>query len=476
MFLSVAYAAPAFVGTNEDVSLAHAAWTAGVECAGIEPDAHGSVPILRDLTPAQGSALAGLSNWGDPRGVRIRMLPDAGGDILAHEVAHAWLHGAGLGALIEGRTQLLAACMQRHRPGLFDGMMDVGTDLARMPDLRTWRADPFDTVDAEVALDGYAAAFRLFRALALVVPPERLYASGVDTWEAVRSLVPPSAAPALAALDGGVEAQRAALRDEDLDGNSLLYETFAGTDPHSWDTDGDGWWDGAPATHPPGAIPIPRQAEPICFPSLPAGGGALLVELGGQLAGLDVPPEIQVDTTPWAVLSWRDGWSTYPGGLWVRLVGDDQEPNPQCAMQPGVTIRSVERVEPDVLGALAVMVDHALEQVDATTGLRRPHVFLTVKGSDPYLHRTGNTIQMSASALAGNLQGAAQQVAVFTTVLDAGGIERGPAAAALLHQVFPSTPGGMLDATPFEIRSWTRAIPNCATGWAGVLGGACEHP
>lgn len=96
-----------------------------------------------------------------------------------------------------------------------------------------------------------------------------------------------------AVLDGGAASQRAALQDEDLDALSDLYEALAGTDPTRWDTDGDGWWDGA--TPVPGAVPLPRNGRPVCLAEVPRGTARVVVEYGGQLGGVVLPTVPKVE-------------------------------------------------------------------------------------------------------------------------------------------------------------------------------------
>ena len=64
-------------------------------------------------------------------------------------------------------------------------------------------------------------------------------------------------------LEGGVDRQREALSDKDLDGQPWLAEILSGTDPNRWDSDGDGWWDGASAA-PVGAVPLPPDGTAVC--------------------------------------------------------------------------------------------------------------------------------------------------------------------------------------------------------------------
>jgi hypothetical protein len=204
--------------------------------------------------------------------VLVDTLSDAGGltrielaaprpRLVAHEVAHAWVHG-GPSALVEGATNLLADCVARSAPRQF-GWDVGGNTLEGLEDLRSWRNA--DDAAASTRSAGYAASHGLMRAAARLVPERTLWRADW-TWGAFADVLREAGdTVVLPVVEGGVASQLAALADADGDGLSALEEQLLGTDPDDWDSDRDGWWDGAPVElGASGAVPIPSGGGPVC--------------------------------------------------------------------------------------------------------------------------------------------------------------------------------------------------------------------
>ncbi|MFN7142772.1 MAG: hypothetical protein ACK4YP_03280 [Myxococcota bacterium] len=482
LLVAAALAAPTFTGAPEDVELATIAWRAAEICTGRTPtlpSAAATVPIVRDLASLDGAGLAGLTNWGSPKGPWwVRLAPNAPPTTLAHEIAHAWIHSGVSNTLIEGRTDLLTRCVQAAHPDRFDDLMERRSSLEKMPDLLTWREDPLRVSDPDASVDAYLGSFRLFRALATAVPPELLFAEGLETWEDIAGVLAGQAGPASSVLDtlrSGAAAQREALLDADLDGASALYERLTGTDPVRYDTDGDGWWDGI-ALRPEGAVPLPRSAHPVCLPALPPGDGPVLVELGGQLGGIDHPARIEVDTRPGAILTWESGWRSYPGGLWIRAAGEGWRPNPNCGMRPGITVRGPGTYPAGALDTLAAALQAQRPVYTGLAGRPRDSIVVTVRGSGRYLTRAGTELVLPETALSRDAAEVARQIAAYAVLLDTDESARAIVAAALVREALPGAPVDLLDAPAFEITQWSKARKRCPTGWAGILDRSCARP
>lgn len=485
LVVGLAGAAPTFHGAPEDVRLAQAAWAAAEECTGRVPAVAPDVDIVRDMPALAGDGgFAGFARWGVPKRARIRLVEDARPATIAHEVAHAWVH-EGPQALVEGRTELLTACVKARRPDLFHEVRDHWSELTEMPELRTWRFTSEDEHSAGT-YEGYLASFRLFRAVGVLVPPERLWAEEVTTWDAVEAALAEAGEPGgrvLAVLRGGVDAQRAALQDPDLDALPNLYEALAGTDPERWDTDGDGWWDGAPEPRPPGAVPLARERRDVCLPAVPPGAENVVVEYGGGLGGVDLPARAALQGTAGLLVQWEPRWKGHPGGVWVRAAGDGLATNDRCAMRPHVTVRAQAPVPAGALDALAGAVEATLLDF-AHNGRPTPNATLTVEGDELYaqIEQPGPRVVVP-TRIARRLtdpeaaRAAGRQFAALAAHADLPSVHAPAAAAAwvrLAYRDAPATP--LLDAKPYDVKPWIKAAGACADGWTGVLAGACASP
>lgn len=325
---------PTFAAVNpEDAALARIAWEAGWECTGRVGAAHETVTILRQ--PIVGELL-GMARW-DAGGVyEIHLDPRPGRleEVIVHEVAHAWVQ-QGPPTLVEGRTELLADCMVARRNGLATLQWDDGRALRNLPDLRTWSnvQDHGPAVLADQRTDAYLGAARLLRAAGAVVDPVALWAPELVSWDDFRALLSaaPHGAGVLAALDGGEDAQRLALDDRDLDGLPRVTEQLAGTDPTTWDTDGDGWWDGEVLGLPRMAVAVPFDGSPACT-GLAATQGTARAAAGGNLRGegrLDVRVRQTRPGSP-LVVELAGVPRSVTGGLWAVVEGSHLERNADC--------------------------------------------------------------------------------------------------------------------------------------------------
>ncbi len=278
LLVSAALAAPTFVADDVRLErLADTAWAAATACVGHEAPARERVEIV--VGPVRGGfgGRAFVDGWVGRRTydregrVLTETLSDAGGlarielaaprpRSVAHEVAHAWVHG-GPSALVEGATNLLADCIARRAPRQF-GWAVGGDTLDGLEDLRSWRNA--DDASPSTRIAGYAASSALMRAAARVVPESVLWRSDW-TWSAFADVLRGAGdTVVLPIVEGGVASQLAALADLDGDGMSALEEQLMGTDPDEWDSDRDGWWDGAPPElGASGAVPIPSGGSSL---------------------------------------------------------------------------------------------------------------------------------------------------------------------------------------------------------------------
>jgi hypothetical protein len=352
LLLSTAHAAPTFTGTPEDVALAARVWDAARTCTSREGIAHATVAIRRDLVGDDG-AIGGAASW-DAKGLHtIELTKDAPSVLLAHEVGHAWFTGTGPLGPIEGRTELLAECVARSHRDVIPYLYDPYDLLDDMPELTTWTAATQKTMTPQQVQAVYAGSLRFFLAMGEIVSPSDLFAAGAMDWARVRALLgnDPRGAPLVAVLDGGAKTERAALADPDQDGVTTVGETMHGTDPNRWDTDGDGWWDGRPASLPPGALPVPHDSSRIC-PHKLAGEGETRLIVGGNLRGFDLGGYALTLSGNNNYLQFAPELAERPGGYWYMVIGKSLTDNPGCRVTPLVTLRAVDGATPEELDAL----------------------------------------------------------------------------------------------------------------------------
>jgi hypothetical protein len=292
--MGVAIAAPRFLATDpDDVALAEQAWDAATACTGREGAAADDVLVQHRTIPGGWLGVAHTDANGRLFRIDLGLEGVRSAEVLVHEVTHAWI-SRGPVVLVEGTAELLADCVAGRLRGAAPLQWDDGGDLSGLPDLRTW-APAGDQEPNELGVirtDAYVGAARLMRTVALAVPPSVLWGASDIDWEHVRGALGragPRGEAVIAALDGGSSVQRAALDDADHDGLSALAETWLGTSDDVFDTDGDGWSDGA-WDAPAGAIALPPDGTPVCTGrAAPAGGTGVKIVPGGTLRGEDAP-------------------------------------------------------------------------------------------------------------------------------------------------------------------------------------------
>jgi len=362
----IAWATPVFSGPPDDAARAARAWSAAEACTGRPGVAAPEIEIRHRTIPGGFLGVAHTTPDGQLERIDLDRASGHHREVLVHEVAHAWVSSGPL-ALVEGSAELLADCIVAHDPGLATLQFDDGRDLNGLPDLRTW--SPPDQHEPEslgaIRTDAYIGASRLLRTAAEVLPDESLWPVDGHSWaafDAALTAAGPKGQAVLEALDGGAPAQREALADPDLDGVPTLAERLAGTDPTRFDSDGDGWWDGAHDV-PPDAVAIPLDGTPVCAGRRTARRQALAVITGGNLRGARVPRVVARSSAAGARFTpadrWAAGWSHdaallgagqsvllqlhgkaahATGAAWGRVVGDDLQTDPGCRSDTVITV------------------------------------------------------------------------------------------------------------------------------------------
>jgi hypothetical protein len=497
---AIAAAAPMFSAhTPEHAEIARQAWTAAASCAGWEAPAHEVVRIVQGYVPGGYTGGAYLDDDGLYRiDVGLSSVERA----LVHEIAHAWATG-GSAALTEGRADLLADCIVTRVPGLAPYDPDPGTTLDAMPDLRRW-GNPHDDhaatdIDA-TRRDAYLAASRLARVLATVVDPRELWPqSGTLRWRDLERILEeqgPAGGMVLAVLEGGADRQRDALSDRDRDGQPWLAEVLGGTDPDRWDSDGDGWWDGAPE-HSVAAVPLPPDGTPVCagFSGGP-GGGVVQVIAYGQLRGNPAPwisvvaggataegdPRTGVRVPPdeplMLALSGRFDRAT--GGAWAMVGGQDLEVDDACRSTPLFTVWVADPEALPVLEGLAGALEEHTRRAEALLGGPPPKRLVVVLGaesagvSDGVVRlSTGQARWAVESGRPDALAGLA--VAVHRVWVSGQPEDRSWDAVEGLTRAIVDDPPDLvfvgLDLGAAE--AYGERASACPEGWTGVLAGKC---
>jgi len=334
-------AAPYFDSFDQEVgALADKVWQAGVACAGWEPAHPAIISIeLEELGWADGRA----SFEPDSRLRSIGLSKAHGGravesaDALPHEVAHAWAHSR-TSALSEGVAQVLAQCIAQ-RLGLHAGTGPTLPD--EVPDLRTW--SPLQATPEERAA-GYELSRRLARARLLLFGPDAVWGASAPTnLDQLRRDLQ-GRGPQGRLIDGLLDHPTALgdfLLDADHDDLPDGVETLLGSSPEQWDSDGDGWWDGAQVVGQSRLVPLPASREPVCLP--PSEGWTLK---DGPLAwtrslerwngtawepwradGAVLPPARVIRRGETS--DWWSGWAGR-GGSWLAPTGKVQTEEPVC--------------------------------------------------------------------------------------------------------------------------------------------------
>jgi hypothetical protein len=504
-FVRAAYAsAPVFSAFSPDVAeKARLAWTAAEACTGWEAPHHEQVEVRQGYVP--GGFVGGA--WIDGDGLyRVQLGLDNVDRALVHEIAHAWAT-AGPSALTEGRADLLADCIVTRAPSVAPLDPDPGTSLQQMPDLRRWSASRRDGVDLDTSRsDAYLGAARLMRAVAEVVDRRSLWpTSGLLRWRDFDDLLRNAGAPGtmvLAMLAGGERTQREALSDADGDGEPWLAEVLGGTDPNRWDSDGDGWWDGAA---PPSisAVPLPPDGTPVCagFSGRP---GAMVQILASGVLRSGVPPEVSAfegsynlegDLSLGVTLSGRGPLlmrlSATPraaGGLWAMVGGNGLQIDGSCQSNPRHTVwwsgdaRTPRAAVWDVglRDEFLGVVDIYLGRAEALLGPSPTRLVVQLGGEGTEVRPDG-VVQLSDGELAwaraaGRPDALAAVAVAVHRVFSAKHVERAAEGAEALTRAILDNPPDLtfvsVDLQQAERRAKTAT--GCDQGWTGALAGRCE--
>ncbi len=475
---------PRFVagpGGEADVLEAPRVWAAAAACVGRDVRSHAEVTISRFDKIEDG--FAGVAT-ADDVGLRlIRLAPTALPHTLSHEIAHAWYH-SGNPVLNEGRAELVADCVAEQ---LGQDYAVIGGEyliLGCLPDLRTWDPWKDETLCARAA--GYLAARRLFRVGARLVGREALLDPRLEHWNAVAKVLrtDPRGEDLADLVEAGPKALAGALDDEDLDGVLAFEEGLAGSDATRWDTDGDGWWDGAPVSRPDGAIPLRRGARGVCLPRVPAGTvSSVPIESGGRVGGV-LNPRLDTDTVLFDhAIRFPDGWWTSPGGLWVRPAGAtvDMVANPHCGQTTNVTFVTSLALDPSPAD-FAAAYEAVAPAVYGALGLRYGPTRVSHNPNARWVsvHCRSKDCEL---ALPGKYYGArtmvalATQGAAFLAMTDAGHPDDLGAAGALalLRDQFPEAlQPNLLGAVASEAAPIQKRVAACESGWPGIIERRCK--
>ncbi len=341
----VAEAAPVFVGSPSDIAVAASAWAAATECAGWEAAAHDVVTIS---SLPQSSTLGGRAER-DRSGLHSIMTSSTEHrtHTLVHEVAHAWVWRREQmpKALSEGLAELLTECIFKRSPHLeFVPRDEWPRSATERVDLLAW--DHGGVIDSSLDLARYNAAIRLMRTANQIVPATDLWRDtpGLKDWPWFWGLLVvhgPIGDDHWAALtEVGPHADRL---DIDGDGLSVADELDLGLDPWRWDTDGDGWWDGAQPVF--GAASVPLDGSSHCS-GWRAGRRGATVEMkveGPMVADVEVELIAHQEslgstagavTIPAGEAIGISATLTTPempnGGVWVRLTGRGLKSDKEC--------------------------------------------------------------------------------------------------------------------------------------------------
>lgn len=385
LLTAAALGAPVFVSDDAaDAVLAKAAWQAATQCAGWEAEAHERVRIERRALQKD---YLGLATNDEAGLVSIQLDPDGKPEVLLHEIAHAWVN-KGPTALVEGRAELLADCMVHRDPALGTLQWDDGRELTALPSLKQWdsQEDHGPTVNPLLRTDAYLGAARLVRLASMVLPERALWPADDDvTWESLEAMLTEVGSvgqPIIAVLNADVPFQQGALADRDRDGLVDLGEALFQTDPDDFDSDRDGWWDGAAVVAH--VQPLPFDNTPVCTGwALPATGGVVHLRTGGNLRGAPAPvPMIRASgravqpklggvrvATSGSVLVELDGDAGYAsGGLWARVEGSDLVRDAHCRSDRDHVVWAQDPRLRRHVGAVSDELLSALERAEAKLG------------------------------------------------------------------------------------------------------------
>ncbi len=445
VLVGIALAAPRFTGHPEDVRVAGQAWEAMEACTGWTGRAHPEVTIERGVVRQGFRGFASV----DERGLHHIALDAADPElreVIVHEVAHAWV-SEGPTALVEGRAELLADCAVHRRPGLAPLQWDDGRELVAMPDLRGWDAQDGlgPSVNPLQRTDAYVGAARLVRLASLFLPEGALWPAddGMDWFDLDEKLAEAGAAaePLRALLRASGPELARALSDRDGDGLPELGEQLFGTDPDRFDTDGDGWWDGAAVVE--GAAPLPFDGTPVCTGWSAVPGTEVRLRTGGNLRGAPAPRPVlrigeqvaggrAVALLPAPILMELHGEAgAVSGGIWARVEGGGLLPDRGCfdseravvwALRPSLRERAAA-----LHGAIVALLERRRERFApvervavalgaGSTRLEGPIVFLSMEEATGPVERVAARL-VATRALAVRGTPSPRDVAALTEAL-----------------------------------------------------------
>ncbi len=490
-------AAPDFVGEpSRAARTARMAWEAAELCTGWAAPGHPQVEIL-SLEPVGEQLVEGHR---DAEGLyRISIFGRRPNELaIVREVARSWI-GEGPTTLSVGRLELLVDCIASQDARTVSRVPDDGRPLEAMPDLLTWTSDDigiptFDPSQPTVA--GWWGAARLFRLASLFVDPVHFWPQtrlfGWDEFAGLLLAVGPQGESVMGIVAAGAEKQRQALVDLDRDGLPDLGEELLGTDPANWDTDGDGWWDGAKRPDLEEAVPLPRDGLPVC---LPAGGngpmGGVVLDVGGNLRGPEVPEVILLMKTREVKLLTGSNYHRVPsgrpavvrlsgeldrstGGVWVAPVGSEAQIRTGCMADDRMVVWAAHPSQRKSVQRFHALSVEAHKRAETLLGPTR--VPLTVQLGDPQNWVEENTVGLSQQALAwaektGRLDWlAALSVALWRNDAKLDPSLRYEQAEALARALVDDAPEDLVVAESWrEVNQWTRMAENCESGWRGLL-------
>ena len=482
-------AAPTFSGTPEDVALAEKVWTAAAGCAGTEAKATASVAIERTLmTDERHSGITHFDRGGTL--ARIEVQPNAPVANVAYHVAAAW-YPQGAPALRAGRAEVLAMCVADRLPDAIPYIQDDRFDPRHLSSLREWTDET--ELDDPTTYANTSGARRLFRALTSVLDPQVLMSGELVDWAELDALLTEAgdpAQPAVALLAAAAADQATGLTDPDHDAMVTLHEQLVGTDPNRWDTDDDGWWDGAPAgVRTEHAVPVPRDRTPICLPRVSSTDKKTPVVLQGDMRGLNLHamPQSAWKTTTTEGLNVTT--LRYSGGYAIVPTPEDGklEPNPACIYRAGITFlagAAVTGEDLENLEAFSGALDDAAAALRQKLGPAKFRIYAVVN-SEPHLSRTivNNVVprvNVPSAAFKKALgdegrrrELAYQLVAMHWLTGHGAGAEHAGSAVALAEELLDGKSTVYTSAFRGEIKKIARTVSKCEGGWNDVINDRC---
>jgi hypothetical protein len=288
-------------------------------------------------------------------------------------------------------------------------------------------------------------------------------------------------------LDAGVAGQRVALGDEDDDGLGAIDEALGGTDPARWDTDGDGWWDGAPASlRRPGRSGLPPSFSVACTGRAAGPLGALVRVWDGAASD---SPLVWVDGEPLRIGDHAAPRAPVP--LWIRPGGSialsGRTGSASFAHLVGIGLVSdhgcVVADRWTVLGgntrpARVRAIGEALARLDGVAAVRFGAARHRV-----VLHLAGPPQNQADIRVPPRLRGddvSEDAIAAWAVAWDR--IAHAPVAEEgggdALVEAFARSFVGEADAAPWgpvsrDVGAWRDVAAACPDGWIGVLDARC---